>query len=87
MESSEFQGSSLTHGRSPLVCQNALEDRGDLDFVVGIFPRIIRNISPSKRRVTMRKKLDSRIPATRIKKIMQADEDISRIALPVPLLV
>eukprot|EP00253_Pinus_taeda_P034452 PITA_34452 len=35
----------------------------------------------------MRKKLDSRIPATRIKKIMQADEDISRIALPVPLLV
>jgi histone H3/H4 len=35
----------------------------------------------------MRKKLDSRIPASRIKKIMQADEDVGKIALPVPLLV
>lgn len=35
----------------------------------------------------MRKKLDTRFPAARIKKIMQADEDIGKIALAVPLLV
>ncbi|XWS08233.1 hypothetical protein CRYUN_Cryun41cG0062200 [Craigia yunnanensis] len=35
----------------------------------------------------MRKKLDTRFPAARIKKIMQADEDIGKIALAVPVLV
>ncbi|KAK9273422.1 hypothetical protein L1049_018232 [Liquidambar formosana] len=35
----------------------------------------------------MRKKLDTRFPAARIKKIMQADEDVGKIALAVPLLV
>ncbi|PKU69472.1 dr1-associated corepressor isoform X1 [Dendrobium catenatum] len=35
----------------------------------------------------MRKKLGTRFPAPRIKKIMQADEDIGKIALAVPLLV
>nr|XP_043634207.1 dr1-associated corepressor-like [Erigeron canadensis] len=35
----------------------------------------------------MKKKLDSRFPAARIKKIMQADEDVGKIALAVPLLV
>ncbi|XP_042458833.1 dr1-associated corepressor-like [Zingiber officinale] len=35
----------------------------------------------------MRKKLGSRFPALRIKKIMQADEDVGKIALAVPLLV
>ncbi|RZC46804.1 hypothetical protein C5167_039751 [Papaver somniferum] len=35
----------------------------------------------------MRKKLDTRFPASRIKKIMQADEDVGKIALAVPLLV
>lgn len=48
---------------------------------------MVRNIGSSKRRAAMRKKLDSRIPASRIKKIMQADEDVGKIALPVPLLV
>ncbi|XP_042021532.1 dr1-associated corepressor-like [Salvia splendens] len=35
----------------------------------------------------MRKKLDTRFPAARIKKIMQADEDVGKIAMAVPLLV
>ncbi|KAH7654878.1 Transcription factor CBF/NF-Y/archaeal histone domain-containing protein [Dioscorea alata] len=35
----------------------------------------------------MRKKLDTRFPASRIKKIMQADEDIGKIAQAVPVLV
>ncbi|KHN11197.1 Dr1-associated corepressor [Glycine soja] len=35
----------------------------------------------------MRKKLDTRFPAARIKKIMQADEDVGKIALAVPVLV
>lgn len=35
----------------------------------------------------MRKKLDTRFPAPRIKKIMQADEDVGKIALAVPVLV
>ncbi|KAJ6805603.1 dr1-associated corepressor-like isoform X1 [Iris pallida] len=35
----------------------------------------------------MRKKLGTRFPASRIKKIMQADEDVGKIALAVPLLV
>ncbi|KAH0455185.1 hypothetical protein IEQ34_015217 [Dendrobium chrysotoxum] len=35
----------------------------------------------------MRKKLGTRFPASRIKKIMQADEDVGKIALPVPVLV
>ncbi|XP_072998308.1 uncharacterized protein [Typha latifolia] len=35
----------------------------------------------------MRKKLDTRFPASRIKKIMQADEDVGKIALAVPVLV
>ncbi|XP_050386622.1 uncharacterized protein LOC126802942 [Argentina anserina] len=35
----------------------------------------------------MRKKLDTRFPAARIKKIMQTDEDVGKIALAVPLLV
>ncbi|KAI5433420.1 hypothetical protein KIW84_020628 [Lathyrus oleraceus] len=35
----------------------------------------------------MKKKLDTRFPAARIKKIMQADEDIGKIAMAVPLLV
>ncbi|XP_071706632.1 uncharacterized protein [Rutidosis leptorrhynchoides] len=35
----------------------------------------------------MKKKLDSRFPAARIKKIMQADEDVGKIAMAVPLLV
>uniref|UniRef100_A0A0E0DTF6 Transcription factor CBF/NF-Y/archaeal histone domain-containing protein n=1 Tax=Oryza meridionalis TaxID=40149 RepID=A0A0E0DTF6_9ORYZ len=34
----------------------------------------------------MRKKLDTRFPAPRIKKIMQADEDVGKIALAVPVL-
>ncbi|KAI3733826.1 hypothetical protein L6452_13283 [Arctium lappa] len=36
---------------------------------------------------TTRKKLDTRFPAARIKKIMQADEDVGNIAMAVPLLV
>ncbi|XP_042391408.1 dr1-associated corepressor-like [Zingiber officinale] len=35
----------------------------------------------------MRKKLGTRFPASRIKKIMQADEDVGKIAMAVPLLV
>ncbi|XP_058107369.1 uncharacterized protein LOC131250955 [Magnolia sinica] len=35
----------------------------------------------------MRKKLDTRFPASRIKKIMQADDDVGKIAMAVPLLV
>ncbi|PSR86734.1 Dr1-associated corepressor like [Actinidia chinensis var. chinensis] len=35
----------------------------------------------------MRKKLDTRFPAARIKKIMQADEEVGKIAMAVPLLV
>ncbi|GLT66935.1 hypothetical protein SLA2020_392750 [Shorea laevis] len=35
----------------------------------------------------MKRKLDTRFPAARIKKIMQADEDVGKIALAVPLLV
>jgi len=35
----------------------------------------------------MRKKLGTRFPAARIKKIMQADEDVGKIALAVPVLV
>lgn len=35
----------------------------------------------------MKKKLDTRFPAVRIKKIMQADEDVGKIAMAVPLLV
>lgn len=35
----------------------------------------------------MRKKLGTRFPASRIKKIMQADEDVGKIALAVPILV
>ncbi|KAG8495190.1 hypothetical protein CXB51_012807 [Gossypium anomalum] len=35
----------------------------------------------------MKRKLDTRFPAARIKKIMQADEDIGKIAMAVPLLV
>ncbi|GLU18959.1 hypothetical protein SLE2022_352330 [Rubroshorea leprosula] len=35
----------------------------------------------------MKKKLDTRFPAARIKKIMQADEDVGKIAMAVPLLV
>ncbi|XP_078152348.1 uncharacterized protein LOC144547543 isoform X2 [Carex rostrata] len=35
----------------------------------------------------MRKKLDTRFPAARIKKIMQADEDVGKIAMAVPVLV
>ncbi|KAG0481689.1 hypothetical protein HPP92_012547 [Vanilla planifolia] len=35
----------------------------------------------------MRKKLYTRFPASRIKKIMQSDEDVGKIALPVPLLI
>ncbi|XP_076924014.1 uncharacterized protein LOC143586331 [Bidens hawaiensis] len=35
----------------------------------------------------MRKKLDTRFPAARIKKIMQSDEDVGKIAMAVPLLV
>ncbi|KAJ3675635.1 hypothetical protein LUZ60_004677 [Juncus effusus] len=35
----------------------------------------------------MRKKLETRFPASRIKKIMQADEDVGKIALAVPVLV
>ncbi|KAK4273965.1 hypothetical protein QN277_017262 [Acacia crassicarpa] len=35
----------------------------------------------------MRKKLDTCFPASRIKKIMQADEDVGKIALAVPVLV
>ncbi|CAN8244123.1 unnamed protein product [Cochlearia groenlandica] len=35
----------------------------------------------------MKKKLDTRFPATRIKKIMQTDEDVGKIAKAVPLLV
>ncbi|XP_020580057.1 dr1-associated corepressor-like isoform X2 [Phalaenopsis equestris] len=35
----------------------------------------------------MRKRLDTRFPASRIKKIMQTDEDVGKIALAVPLLV
>ncbi|EEF39141.1 negative cofactor 2 transcriptional co-repressor, putative [Ricinus communis] len=35
----------------------------------------------------MKKKLDTRFPAARIKKIMQADDDVGKIALAVPLLV
>ncbi|MQL74702.1 hypothetical protein Taro_007075, partial [Colocasia esculenta] len=33
----------------------------------------------------MRKKLGTRFPASRIKKIMQADEDVGKIAMAVPL--
>ncbi|KFK26401.1 hypothetical protein AALP_AA8G243800 [Arabis alpina] len=35
----------------------------------------------------MKKKLSTRFPATRIKKIMQTDEDVGKIAMAVPLLV
>ncbi|GMI81622.1 hypothetical protein like AT5G19490 [Hibiscus trionum] len=35
----------------------------------------------------MKRKLDTRFPAARIKKIMQADEDVGKIAMAVPLLV
>lgn len=35
----------------------------------------------------MRKKLDTRFPAARIKKIMQADEEVGKIALATPVLV
>ncbi|CAA7044756.1 unnamed protein product [Microthlaspi erraticum] len=35
----------------------------------------------------MKKKLHTRFPATRIKKIMQTDEDVGKIAMAVPLLV
>ncbi|AQK86911.1 nuclear factor Y subunit C11, partial [Zea mays] len=35
----------------------------------------------------MRKKLDTRFPAPRIKKIMQTDEDVGKIAQAVPVLV
>ncbi|KAI4304770.1 hypothetical protein MLD38_040241 [Melastoma candidum] len=35
----------------------------------------------------MKKKLDTRFPAAQIKKIMQADEDVGKIAMVVPLLV
>ncbi|KAL0823773.1 hypothetical protein Bca101_047450 [Brassica carinata] len=35
----------------------------------------------------MKKKLQTRFPATRIKKIMQTDEDVGKIAMAVPLLV
>ncbi|KAJ6844499.1 DNA polymerase epsilon subunit C-like isoform X2 [Iris pallida] len=35
----------------------------------------------------MKKKLDTRFPASRIKKIMQTDEDVGKIALAVPVLV
>ncbi|GMP60970.1 hypothetical protein CsSME_00023624 [Camellia sinensis var. sinensis] len=35
----------------------------------------------------MKKKLDTRFPAARIKKIMQADEDVGKIAMAVPVLV
>ncbi|KAL9266487.1 Dr1-associated corepressor-like protein [Drosera capensis] len=35
----------------------------------------------------MRKKLDTRFPAARIKKIMQTDEDVEKIAMAVPVLV
>ncbi|XP_020254635.1 DNA polymerase epsilon subunit C-like isoform X2 [Asparagus officinalis] len=35
----------------------------------------------------MRKKLDTRFPASRIKKIMQADEDVGKIAMATPVLV
>ncbi|KVH97353.1 dr1-associated corepressor homolog [Cynara cardunculus var. scolymus] len=35
----------------------------------------------------MKKKLDTRFPASRIKKIMQADEDVGKIAMAVPVLV
>lgn len=35
----------------------------------------------------MRKKLATRFPASRIKKIMQADEDVGKIAMAVPVLV
>eukprot|EP00475_Leptophrys_vorax_P018809 TRINITY_DN25681_c0_g1_i1.p1 TRINITY_DN25681_c0_g1~~TRINITY_DN25681_c0_g1_i1.p1 ORF type:complete len:360 (+),score=50.30 TRINITY_DN25681_c0_g1_i1:178-1257(+) len=35
----------------------------------------------------MRKKLDTRFPAARIKKIMQADEEVGKIALATPVLI
>ncbi|GAB2218446.1 hypothetical protein Drorol1_Dr00001669 [Drosera rotundifolia] len=35
----------------------------------------------------MRKRLDNRFPAARIKKIMQTDEDVGKIAMAVPVLV
>ncbi|ESQ41962.1 hypothetical protein EUTSA_v10014454mg [Eutrema salsugineum] len=35
----------------------------------------------------MKKKLQTRFPATRIKRIMQTDEDVGKIAMAVPLLV
>jgi len=35
----------------------------------------------------MKKKLQTRFPATRIKKIMQTDEEVGKIAMAVPLLV
>ncbi|MFS7988282.1 putative transcription factor Hap3/NF-YB family [Helianthus anomalus] len=35
----------------------------------------------------MKKKLDTRFPAVRIKKIMQTDEDVGKIAMAVPVLV
>ncbi|OMO62028.1 Transcription factor CBF/NF-Y/archaeal histone [Corchorus olitorius] len=35
----------------------------------------------------MKRKLDTRFPAARIKKIMQSDEDVGKIAMAVPLLV
>ncbi|KAL7113614.1 hypothetical protein ACP275_04G071300 [Erythranthe tilingii] len=35
----------------------------------------------------MRKKLDTRFPAARIKRIMQADEEVGKIAMAVPLLM
>lgn len=35
----------------------------------------------------MKKKLETRFPAARIKKIMQADEDVGKIAMAVPVLV
>lgn len=35
----------------------------------------------------MKKKLDTRFPAARIKKIMQADDDVGKIAMAVPLLI
>jgi histone H3/H4 len=35
----------------------------------------------------MKKKLDTRFPAARIKKIMQADEEVGKIAMATPVLI
>ncbi|KAH6791676.1 hypothetical protein C2S52_002153 [Perilla frutescens var. hirtella] len=59
----------------------ALSVRGDC------FEARVSEIGVAHTSAAMRKKLDTRFPASRIKKIMQADEDVGKIAMAVPLLV